>query len=108
AKHGVTATVPKGWTVVGEGELVNRTENGDQSTFMFRNEIPTCFFTLDAGPYVITSRMAGKRKLSVYELKPIEGRAQKALASLEKCLDYFEKSFGSYPYTHYELVETVL
>src|SRR5207249_1402250 len=55
-----------------------------------------------------TSRMAGKRKLSVYELRSVEGRAQKALDSLEKCLNYFEKSFGPYPYTHYELVETVM
>ncbi len=108
ARHGVTATVPKGWTAVGEGELLKRSDDREQTTFTFRNEIPTCYFTLDAGPYVITSRMTGKRKLSVYELKPQEGRAQKALDSLEKCLDYFEKSFGTYPYTHYEVVETVL
>jgi aminopeptidase N len=107
AKHGVTAIVPSGWTAVGQGELIKRVETGGNVTFSFRNEIPTCFFTLDAGPYVITSRMVGGRKLSVYELKPIPGRAQRSLDSLEKCLTWFEKNFGAYPYTHYEVVETL-
>jgi aminopeptidase N len=107
AKQGVTVTVPKTWTAVGQGELLKRTENGEEITFSFRNEVPTCYFTLDAGPYVISSRMSNGRKLSVYELKPITGRAQRTLDSLEKCLAFFEKSFGTYPYTHYEVVETL-
>src|SRR5205823_5277667 len=61
----------------------------------------------DAGPYIITSRMSNGRKLSVYELKPVKGRAERSLDSLEKSLAWFEKSFGTYPYTHYEVVETL-
>lgn len=107
AKHSVAATVPKEWIAVGEGELLKEFESDDRKTYSFRNEVSTCYFTLDAGPYIITSRMAGNRKLSVYELKKQEGRAEQTLNTMEKCLAYFEKSFGAYPYTHYEVVETV-
>ncbi|MGC8668690.1 MAG: M1 family metallopeptidase [Chthonomonadales bacterium] len=106
ATQTTTATVPKGWTVVAEGELINRTEKRHSTTFTFTNRIPTCFFTLDAGEYSITSRTVNGRRLSVYELDRKPGRAQKALDLLQQSLAFFEAAFGPFPYTHYELVET--
>jgi len=106
ATQTTTVTVPKGWTAVAEGELVSRNEKRHATTFTFRNRIPTCFFTLDAGEYAITSRTVEGRTLSVYELDPKPGRAEKALSMLQQALAFFEANFGPFPYTHYELVET--
>src|SRR5688500_17195 len=107
AKHGVSATVPKGWTAIGQGELLGKQEKGDEITFSYRNEIPTCYFTLDAGPYRITTREVNGRKFSLCELKSVPGRVEKSFADLIGSLEFFEKSFGKYPYTHYEIVETL-
>ncbi len=107
AKHGVAVTVPKGWTAIGQGELRGRQEKGEEVTFSYRNEIPTCYFTLDAGPYKITIREANGRKFSLCELKSVPGRVEKTFADLIGSLEFFEKCFGKYPYTHYEIVETM-
>jgi aminopeptidase N len=107
AKHGVTVTVPKGWTAIGEGELLRREERGDSLVFTYRNVIPTCYFSLDAGPYVLTTQEVNGRKLSACQLRPNAERAATALDRLIRALDFFEKAFGPFPYTHYEMVETL-
>lgn len=106
ARSTVTATAPKGWTVVAQGELVSKTETENGSTFTYRNEIPNCVFTLDAGPYAITTRQVGGRKLSAYLLKDSEQRANQCLDTLARAMAFYDKSFGPFPYTHYEVVET--
>ena len=107
AKHGVSVTVPKGWTAIGQGELRGKQEKGEEVTFRYRNEIATCYFTLDAGPYKVTTREVNGRKYSLCELKSVPGRIEKSFADLIGSLEFFEKSFGKYPYTHYEIVETL-
>jgi aminopeptidase N len=107
AKHGVTVTVPKGWTAVGQGEPMSVKAEGQTTTFAFRNEIPTSYFSLDAGPYTVTSRTVDGRKLSAYQLRPDSAQANRALDALAGALAFFEKSFGSYPYSHYEMVQTL-
>jgi aminopeptidase N len=107
AKHGVTATVPKGWTVVGQGDLKEKREEGDTVTFSYRNEIATCYFSLDAGPYTVTSREVGGRTFSVYLLRHNDDLAKRSLDRLEKCLPWFEERFGPYPYKTYGLVQTL-
>lgn len=107
ARHGVTVTVPSDWTAVGEGEQLGRSESTSGVTYRFRNDIPTCYFTLDAGPYKITSRTVGGRRLSIYELSEQPGRAERALDTLAKCLSWYDHNFSRYPYTHYEAVETL-
>lgn len=106
ATQTTTVTVPKGWTADAEGELVSRAEKRHSTTFTFANSIPTCFFSLDAGEYAITTRIVDGRKLSVYELDPKPGRAQRALDLLQRALAFFEANLGPFPYSHYELVET--
>ena len=106
ATLGVAVTVPKGWTAAGQGEMISREDTGAETRFRFRNEIPTCYFSLDAAPYHITTREVNGRRLSVYEVKSVAGRADKALDELARSLEFFEKSFGKYPYSHYEIVET--
>ncbi len=108
AKQTVTSTVPKGWLADSEGELLKRTDGPEDSTFTYRNTVPTCYFTLDAGPYRVTSRVANGRKLSVYELKhPSDQRVTNTLDVLEKSLAFYDSSFGRMPYTHYEVLETL-
>jgi aminopeptidase N len=107
AKHGVTVTVPKGWLAVGEGELAGRRDDAETSTFTFRNEIPTCFFSLDAGPYAVTEREVDGRKLRCYELRPNPDRARRSLDQLARAMKFYDTNFGRFPYTHYDLVETI-
>lgn len=105
-KSTVAVTVPKGWTGVTTGEPVDNDERRHSTVFTFRNEIPICYLTLDAGPYIITTRQVGGRRLSTYQLKANPTGAKDALDRLVSALAFFEKHFGPFPYTHYEMVET--
>lgn len=107
AKHGVAVTVPKGWLAIGEGDLQDRKDDATTSTFTFRNEVPTCFFSLDAAAYTVTERESGGRKLSCYQIRPDVVRAKAGLDVIEKALPFYEARFGKFPYSHYTLVETV-
>lgn len=107
ATHTVTATVPRGWLSVGQGNLLHREDGPESSTFTYRNDVPTCYFTLDAGAYKVTERTVDGRRLSCYELKPLPGRAERLLDQLAPAIRFYDASFGKFPYDHYGLVETV-
>jgi aminopeptidase N len=108
ARHGIAVTVPEGWRVMATGNLLERRERPDGTTFSYRNELPTSYFTLDAGPYQVTRREVDGRTLACYELRSDPERARRALDELEKSLRFFETTFGKYPYRTYSLVETLL
>lgn len=115
ARHQVTVTVPKNWAVLGQGDLIRRTETEDTVTCRFRMEMPVCYFSLIAGEYRVTSRTVRGRKLSVYQYSvnadgtaasPDAKRAETALDTLAMAMAIFENRFGRYPYDHYSAVET--
>ncbi len=107
ATHSVAVTVPTGWTAVGQGEPQGTTPVDGGTEFKFRNSIPTCFFSLDTGKYTILTRESRGRRYSTYMLQPNDSRSNSALDTFEKAMEFFEKSFGPYPYSHYELVQTL-
>jgi aminopeptidase N len=106
ATHTTTTTVPKGWTVVAQGEQTAHTETSDTVTTTFRMDVPNCYFTLDAAPYVITKRVVDGRTLSAYFLKDRPEAAKKVIDDLAASIKFFEARFGKYPFSHYEAVET--
>jgi hypothetical protein len=102
----MTATVPKGWTAIGQGEPRGGSVTESAATYSFRNDIPVCYFTLDAAPYVVTTREIGGKRVSVCLLKANPDRARRMLDSFARALPYYEEAFAPFPYTHYEMVET--
>jgi hypothetical protein len=102
-----TATAPPGWTPIAQGEPVRRQRNADGSlTITCRNDLPTCFFTLDAGRYTLTTRSFKGRTLATCFLTPNPTLAQKCLDQLQAALDFYETHFGPFPYTRYSIVQT--
>lgn len=103
----VTVAAPAGWTAIGQGDLVREeAAAGGGKRLVFRNPIPTCYFTLDAGPYHIASRKAGERTLYVYLLGRNDDLAQRSLDTLAKALTFYESAFTKYPYRRYTAVQT--
>ena len=103
----VTATAPRGWTPIAQGEKKQEKRGSDGSlTVMCRNDVPNSFFTIDMGPYTPYVHKAGGRTLAVYLLAPNPSLAQHSLTLLEKSLAFYDTEFAPFPYTHYEVVET--
>jgi aminopeptidase N len=102
----MSASVPKGWTAIGQGEPRGKTTTDSTTAFSFRNDIACCYFTLDAAPYAITTRKIAGKKVSVCLLKADDARAKRMLDNFARALPYYNKALGPFPYTHYEMVET--
>ena len=108
----VTATAPPGWTAIGQGEeLLKKTSGKDgTSTVTYRNEIPTCFFTVDFGKYEIETRQVNGRTYSTYLLPNAKRNnamtSKTSLDLLQKSMAFYEKNFAPFPYARYTIVET--
>ena len=103
----ITVTAPSEWTAIAQGERKQEHRNPDSTTTVtYRNELPTSFFTVDVGRYVLTQRTVNGRVLSIYLRSANAERAQQSLDLLQQSLAYFDANFASFPYTHYEIVET--
>lgn len=103
----VTVTAPPGWTPIAQGKLLSQKHKANGAiTATFRNDIPTCYFTVDAGRYAITSRKVADRTLSVYLLNNAPDLAKRCLDLLQNAIAFFDKNFAPYPYPRYTVVET--
>jgi len=106
----VAATSPIGWTSIAQGEPVAARHNADGTeTLTWRNDIPTSYFTLDMGQYRVVTRQWKGKTLLTYMLESERTAARTSRDSLDllqECMEFYEKSFGPYPYRRYAIVET--
>ncbi|MBV8197419.1 MAG: M1 family metallopeptidase [Candidatus Eremiobacteraeota bacterium] len=105
-----TIVVPKGTFALGNGELVERRDDGARTVFRYRQEVPhsTYLMTLVAGPFVeIAAGTAGKNAVPIfyYVLPGREGDGERAFGNTPKMLDVFEERTGTpYPYARYSQI----
>lgn len=103
----VTVTAPAGWTAVGQGDLTSKIAAPDgTTTFVFKNQVPVCYQSLDLGEYTVTSRTMSGITLAVCLLKPDPDLATTCLDRLQSALHFFSTTFSKYPYKSYTIVET--
>jgi aminopeptidase N len=109
ATASVRITVPAGWIAIGQGDAEGdpTSEPDGERTFAFRNPIPTCFFTVDAGRYAVTEREAGGVTLAIYQMRPDPATAQRCLETLQRAMAFYSGTFGPFPFKRYTLVETL-
>ncbi|MBV9026970.1 MAG: M1 family metallopeptidase, partial [Candidatus Eremiobacteraeota bacterium] len=105
-----TIVVPKGTFALGNGELVERRDEGERTIFRYRQEVPhsTYLMTLVAGPFVeIAAGKAGKNGVPIYYyvLPGREADGERAFGNTPKMLDLFEERTGTpYPYARYSQI----
>ena len=88
----VTAVTPPDWIALGQGELVKTSRDADRvQTVTYRNDIPVCYYTLDMGRYIVTTRQAEGRTLSAYLLSRDSSRANRALDQLQKLSPFMSR-----------------
>ncbi len=105
-----TITVPKGMFALGNGDLTERRDEDDRTTFRYRQEIPhsTYLMTLVAGPFVeIAAGTAGRNDVPIYYyvLPGRENDGERAFGNTPKMLELFEERTGMpYPYARYSQI----
>ncbi len=105
-----TIVVPKGTFALGNGELVDRKDEGDTTIFRYRQEIPhsTYLVTMVAGPFVeVAQGTAGRNAVPVfyYVLPGREAEGERSFAKTPSMIDCFEERIGTpYPYARYSQI----
>jgi aminopeptidase N len=112
AKQRTTTTivVPKGMFALGNGELIERRDEGGRTIFRYRQDVPhsTYLMTMVAGPFVeVAQGKAGRNGVPVfyYVLPGYESDGERAFANTPRMIECFEQKIGvAYPYARYSQI----
>ena len=105
-----TVVVPKGLFALANGALTERRDDGDTTTFTYRQDVPhsTYLTTLVVGPFSeIEQRASGERGVPVwyYVLSGREADGERAFGKTPEMIETFEERIGTaYPYARYSQI----
>ena len=105
-----TIVVPKGNIALGNGELVERKDDGDKTIFRYRQEVPhsTYLMTMVAGPFVEVEQGSAGRNgvpVSYYVLPGRETDGHRSFDKTPQMIETFEQRLGrAYPYARYSQI----
>ncbi|HEY1977842.1 MAG TPA: M1 family aminopeptidase [Candidatus Baltobacteraceae bacterium] len=105
-----TITVPKGTFALGNGALVERKDDGANTIFRYRQDVPhsTYLMTMVAGPFVeVAQGTAGESDTPVfyYVLPGREADGERAFGKTPRMVEVYEKRTGMpYPYARYSQI----
>lgn len=96
-------TVPKGWTVVGNGKLVSEKSSGAQTTWHWKMDQPhaTYLISLVGGPLSVKKDKWRGKDLWYVVPKGREHLIENSFDDTKAMLDCFSEHFGEYPYVKY-------
>lgn len=110
ARHEITMHVPANWIAIGQGEMVSEQKSSTSYTVTWRNDVPVCFFTVCAGPFVIGAETKDdKGRVFRSYMMPDKVDAKRAAQIVDDCkqaTNFFEERLGKFPYTHYDCVDS--
>jgi aminopeptidase N len=102
----VRVTAPAELTVVASGNEVARREAGDQQVLTLAAG-PARDFYLAAGENLsVTSETVGETTVNSYTSPEWAEGAELALESVKNALESFNRRFGTYPYTEFDVIST--
>ncbi|MBV9719811.1 MAG: HEAT repeat domain-containing protein [Candidatus Eremiobacteraeota bacterium] len=105
-----TIVVPKGTTALGNGELVERSDDGETTVFRYRQDVAHCTYlmTMVAGPFIeVAQGDAGINAVPVsyYVLPGREREGERSFGKTPKMIGCFEDRLGlAYPYARYSQI----
>jgi aminopeptidase N len=102
-----TITVRKGQFALGNGELVERRDEGDTTVFRYRQAIPhsTYLVTMVAGPFVKVAQPGASVPVYYYVLPGREADGERAFGKTPSMMAVFEQRLDTpYPYARYSQI----
>jgi aminopeptidase N len=105
-----TIVVPKGMFALGNGELVERKDEGSRTIFRYRQDVPhsTYLMTMVAGPFVEVAQGAAGQNgvpVSYYVLPGREAEGERSFGKTPQMIEHFEERLGTpYPYARYSQI----
>lgn len=102
----VRVTAPVGQTLVASGVEIDRSESALQQTVTFAAGPVRDFYLAASGSYEVVSRTVGQVTINSYAPANLLDGAEVALDQAGQALEHFNRRFGPYPFTEFDLVGT--
>jgi aminopeptidase N len=105
-----TVVVRKGLFALANGALLSRTDDAQNTTFVYRQDVPhsTYLMTMVAGPFVEKQQGtagAGDTPVAFYVLPGREEDGERSFGNTPKMIEAFEQRIGTpYPYARYSQI----
>lgn len=98
--------VPKGWSVIAIGELVNQNRENDSTTFTYQNDqLVQTLGWICGGNFSVRSQISNRYTLSTYLFHEDSTFSDRILSQLEKTISIFSEHFSSYRFSKLAIVE---
>ncbi len=102
----VRVTAPANLTVVASGNEITREEEGDQQVLTFAAGPARDFYLAAAENLTTVSETVGETTINSYSVPEWEGGAELALEFVKNALESYNRRFGAYPYTEFDVIST--
>ena len=101
----ISISLPPGWEVVTQGELVARGERDGKSYTRWLSKTPADSLALVAGRFIVASKKVGGVEIYTY-LKPENAHlSDKYIGATSVYLEFYSRLLGPYPYERFAIVE---
>ena len=108
AHRTIEVTAPAGMEAVTAGERLERWETGGKSVSVWKEEHPTPYLSLSAGPYQVGERKLGSLPLFTYFRADAAPLSSSYLDASARYLRFYEGLFGPYPFEKFAVVENFI
>ena len=105
ASYRVTATMPPGWEVIGQGGLVAHEARADATVTTWDASAPAEGLTLAAGKFVVVMRMSDNTEVATYFYPEDRELADEYLTAAAAYLDAYSRVLGPYPFPRFSIGE---
>lgn len=102
----VRVTAPANLTIIASGVKVDSKIEGDDQTLTFAAGPARDFYLAASENYTVTSETVGETTVNSYTFRERADGAKLALQYVVDALTSFNKRFGVYPYTEFDVVST--
>lgn len=104
ADYSVTLTADADYVVASSGETVSAAQNGAKKTYGYSLENARDFALVLSREFTVLQAETNGISIAYYYYE--DEAAAETLALIERCVTYFEDTFGEYPYRTYAAVQT--
>jgi len=101
--YSVTCHAPKGWKVIGQGNLNEHKSLLNEEVYRYDMPLPVSIYSLIAGNYR-EATFQGKRKIHVWSRTISDSKMQMLAQFYPDIIDFYSKIFKPYPFSSYGAV----
>ncbi|MEZ0326516.1 MAG: M1 family metallopeptidase [Fimbriimonas sp.] len=104
--YDIAVHTQKDWVVVGQGELVSANETADEKVTRYRMDLPVIYYSVSAAPYKTSEKTINGKRYWMKSIRVAEDRMALQAELYAPIVEFYEKSFGKFPFSGYGALDS--